>query len=75
MIEKTELEPRKRLAEKTDLRPAASFFAGFASLSVIFLILGVSPFGGKSVLMSDLSAQYAPYLVTMRNKILPGTQQ
>lgn len=72
MIEKTELEPKKRLSKKTGLRPVAAFFAVFASLSVVFLILGVSPFGGRSVLMSDLSAQYAPYLVTMRNKLLHG---
>ena len=72
MIEKTALESKKRLTKKPDIRPLSAFFAVFASLAVIFLILGVSPFGERSVLMSDLSAQYAPYLVTMRNKILHG---
>ena len=47
-----------------------TFFSVMASLCVIFFYTGVSPFGSKSVLMSDLSAQYAPYLSIFRDKIL-----
>ncbi len=73
MIEKNALERRERKLGKRDIRPLAAFISVFASLCAIFLLTGVSPFGSKSVLMSDLSAQYAPFMVTMRNKILHGS--
>ena len=73
MIEKNALDKRTRQQKTHDLRPLIAFISVFASLCAILFMTGVSPFGSRSVLMSDLSAQYAPYLVTMRNKILHGT--
>ena len=73
MIEKNELDKPKRSRAKRDLRPLIAFASVFISLIAIFFSTGVSPFGARSVLVSDLSAQYAPYLVTMRNKLLTGT--
>ena len=73
MIEKSFLEKEKKSAGRTrDMRPVLSFFAVMAALVVIFFMTGVSPFGPRSVLVSDLSAQYAPYLATLRNKLLSG---
>lgn len=73
MIEKNALERRERQLKRRDLRPLIAFVSVFASLCAILFLTGVSPFGSKSVLMSDLSAQYAPFIVTMRNKILHGS--
>ena len=73
MIEKNALERRKRQQKTRNLRPLIAFISVFASHCAILFMTGVSPFGSGSVLMSDLSAQYAPYLVTMRNKLLHGS--
>ena len=72
MIEKNSLETKKRTTKARDLRPLFSFVAVFFSLIVVMFTVGVSPFGDHSVLMSDLSAQYAPYLATLRNKLMSG---
>ncbi len=72
MIEKNSLETKNGKTKTWDLRPVFSFAAVFFSLIVILFTVGVSPFGENSVLVSDLSAQYAPYLVTFRNKLLSG---
>ena len=73
MIEKNTLDTPKRGRKKLDLRPLIAFVSVFISLIAIFFSTGVSPFGARSVLVSDLSAQYAPYLVTMRNKIFSAS--
>ena len=72
MIEKNTLESAKRLKKERNFRPLMAFFSVFAALAAILLLTGVAPFGPRSVMVSDLSAQYAPYLITMRNKILHG---
>ena len=72
MIEKNSLETKKRTTKARDLRPLFSFVAVFFSLVVVMFTVGVSPFGDHSVLVSDLSAQYAPYLATLRNKLVSG---
>ncbi|MBR5974885.1 MAG: YfhO family protein [Clostridiales bacterium] len=73
MIEKAFLEKEKRGSGRArDLRPGLSFLSVMASLVVIFFMTGVAPFGSRSVLVSDLSAQYAPYLATLRSKLLAG---
>ena len=73
MIEKNTLEGKKSVSRKLNLHPLIAFLAVMASLCAIFFVTGISPFGGKSTFVSDLSAQYAPYLVTYRNKILSGS--
>ena len=72
MIEKNSLETKNRKTKTRDLRPLFSFFAVCFSLVVVMFTVGVSPFGNNSVLVSDLSAQYAPYLATLRNKLMSG---
>lgn len=73
MIEKSVLENKKnRNRQGPDVRPVFSFIAVIAALVVMFAMTGVSPFGPRSVLVSDLSAQYAPYLATLRSKFLSG---
>lgn len=72
MIEKTSLDNRTRKMKKRNLRPALTFVWTLLSLVMIYFVNDIAPFGQKSILMSDLSAQYAPYLVTLRSKILSG---
>ncbi|MBR3058185.1 MAG: YfhO family protein [Clostridiales bacterium] len=73
MIERDAIETSRE--RKWNTRPLISFFATMAFLFMIFFFSGISPFSGtsgKSVLISDLSAQYAPFLVSLRNSILHG---
>ena len=72
MIEKNSLETKNKKTKKRDIRPLFSFVAVFFSLIVVMFTVGVSPFGNNSVLVSDLAAQYAPYLATLRNKLMSG---
>ncbi len=73
MIERDAIESSKKI--KWNTRPLISFFATMAFLVMIFFFSGISPFkgtGGKSVLISDLGAQYAPFMVAFRNSLLNG---
>ncbi len=70
MIEKTTLESSSR--KKRNLLPLITFFLMMAAMALIFFTNGISPFGKKSILVSDLGAQYAPFLVTFRNILTGG---
>ena len=70
MIEKNTLESSS--SKKRNLKPLISFFLMMAAMAVIFFANGISPFGRNSLLVSDLSAQYAPLLVTFRNMVFGG---
>lgn len=70
MIEKKTLESSS--SRKRNFRPLISFFLMMAAMALIFFTTGISPFGRKSVLISDLSAQYAPLLVQFRNMLAGG---
>lgn len=69
MIEKTSLEKSKK---SYDLRPVASFFLTALMLIIVFLIGQISPFGSRSIMTSDLAAQYGPYLIGYRQALLSG---
>ena len=67
---------RKTVAAKTpqtgtkaDLRPLYAFLAAFALYLFSMLIYKKYPLGNDAILISDLKAQYAPFLALMRNKI------
>ncbi|SCW36467.1 Uncharacterized membrane protein YfhO [Ruminococcaceae bacterium YRB3002] len=49
-----------------------SFIFPFLTIVTAFAILGCYPFGNRTMLTVDLYHQYAPYLVTLRDKILSG---
>ena len=53
-----------------DIRPLVTL--GIAAVLYVFmaLICGKSPFGSYSFLLSDLKAQYAPFLALLRSKLL-----
>ena len=56
------------------LNPSAllSFLLTGALLTLLYVIIGFYPFGTNSVIISDLSVQYAPDLVAYKNQILSG---
>jgi len=64
-------------AIRTPKSPAAllAFLCTTLLLTVLFVILGVYPFGAYSVIVSDLGAQYAPNLVAYKNQLLTGGLQ
>ncbi|MBO4927890.1 MAG: YfhO family protein [Clostridiales bacterium] len=78
MIEKTTISTPKKNGkrlfsrQKSDFRPVISFFVSMALLILVFFFTGISPFGDRSILCYDLAAQYAPFLVTMRNMLSRG---
>lgn len=69
MIEKSSLEKRSRTI---DFRPLIAFFVTFVAACLMFANVGVTPFGSKNILTSDLAAQYGPYLIGLRNALKSG---
>ncbi len=72
MIERKSLDDKNRSARKLHSAPVISFFFTAASLLVLFAVLGLSPFGSQSILVSDLAAQFAPDLVAFKHQLLSG---
>lgn len=70
MIEKNTLE--KTSKRNRNYRPLAAFFVTLFAFALIFLINMITPFGDRSILTSDLSAQYGPYLIGYKNAIKSG---
>ena len=77
MIEKKTLQNSAPLARKKFSLPSPvlSLFLTAFLLVTLFAIYGFYPFGKFSVLMSDLSAQYAPNLIAYKNQLLQGNLQ
>lgn len=69
MIEKTSLEKKSR---ELDIRPLIAFFVTLLAACLMFVNVGVTPFGTKNIMTSDLAAQYGPYLVGLRNALKRG---
>lgn len=69
MIEKTSLEKSSR---KVDIRPLVAFFVTLVAAVLMFTNVGVTPFGNRNILTSDLAAQYGPYLIGLRNALKSG---
>ena len=65
MIEKQSLQVKQK--KSFDVLPLISFAAMALLMVVIFAVTGITPFGSKSWLISDLAAQYAPALASYRD--------
>ena len=65
-----DLKPALRSAKKADLRPLAAFFLAFALYCFTAVICNKYPTGQYSFILSDLKAQYAPFLALNRARIL-----
>ena len=62
--------PALKTGKKTDLRPLYAFLAAFVLYLFAMVIYRKYPLGSDAVLISDLKAQYAPFLALLRSKIL-----
>jgi uncharacterized membrane protein YfhO len=49
-----------------------SFLLTGVFLTLLYMIIGFYPFGENSVIISDLSVQYAPDLIAYKNQLLSG---
>ena len=49
-----------------------AFFAPIVILLITYAIFGISPFGDKSVLISDLRGQYVSYYLNFRDALWGG---
>ena len=56
-----------------NIKPLLAFLLAAVCYAFLLLMSRVSPFGENSVLISDLEAQYAPFLFMYRNMILNAT--
>ena len=66
---KTGPKPALAKKEKPDLRPLIAFFITLALYALGLVIYKKYPLGENSILLSDLKAQYAPFLALMKNKV------
>lgn len=69
MIEKDTLRTRSAFSGFNGA-PLISMISTLLSLSLFFLITRIAPFGPKSILISDLAAQYAPFLIGYKEHLL-----
>ncbi|MBQ1744769.1 MAG: YfhO family protein, partial [Clostridiales bacterium] len=53
-----------------DRRPLTAFLAALAMYIFLGIVCRKYPFGDYSILISDLEAQYAPFLALYRGKLL-----
>ena len=72
MIEKKTLEKKAGNHKQIDCRPLLAFFLTMLAMVTVFSINMIIPFGGRSVLTSDLAAQYGPYLIGLKQQLLSG---
>ena len=71
---KTTVKPSLKTAGTTnrgrrDLRPLFAFLAAFVLYLISLIVFQKYPLGDDAVLLSDLDAQYAPFLALLKNKI------
>ena len=66
---KTGPKPVLAKKEKPDLRPLIAFLFTLALYALGMVIYKKYPLGENSILLSDLKAQYAPFLALMKNKV------
>ena len=59
-----------KTGSKSDLRPFFAFFASLALYAFVMILFKKYPLGDDAFLISDLKAQYAPFLALMRSKIV-----
>ena len=52
--------------------PFYSFLFSLTIILFVYILRGITPFGGESLLRNDLYHQYAPFLAEYRNRILHG---
>jgi len=72
---KSKNTPKLKDLSVSHFRPAIAFFATFALYIFLSVVCQKYPFGDYSTSISDLSAQYAPFLAMFRNRmdIAPGS--
>jgi len=74
MQELSSLNDRKAktgISSRFDPRPLIAFFSVFVFYVILSLICQKYPFGEFSTSVSDLDAQYAPFLALFRNRLTP----
>ncbi|MBN1892408.1 MAG: YfhO family protein [Clostridiales bacterium] len=71
MIEKNTLKTRSSFSA-FNIAPYLSALSTLAMLTIVFLFMGIAPFGSNTILVSDLSIQYAPFLLGYKEHILSG---
>ncbi|MBR3247388.1 MAG: YfhO family protein [Clostridiales bacterium] len=62
-------KPSLKNNNKTDLHPLYAFLSTLVLFILVLVVFKKYPFGDDSFLLSDLEAQYAPFLALMRSKI------
>lgn len=67
-----DMVPGRPLRTKKQPAVLMSFFITAMLLTALYAVLGFYPFGGNSVILSDLGAQYAPDLIAYKNQFLSG---
>lgn len=68
-IEKKSQKPALAKRDKMDSRPLITFFVTIVFFLVSMVVFKKYPLGENSVLLSDLKAQYAPFLALLKSKI------
>ena len=68
-IEKTSQKPALAKRGKLDKRPLIAFFITLGLFLCSMVVFKKYPLGENSVLLSDLKAQYAPFLALLKSKI------
>lgn len=70
---KTAVKPKLKASgvksNSKDLRPLFAFLAAFGLYLLAMVVYQKYPLGNDGVLVSDLEAQYAPFLALLKNKI------
>ena len=66
---KESFTPALKKSGKTDLRPVYAFLATLLLYFLAMILYKRYPLGDRSLLISDLKAQYAPFLALLRSKI------
>ena len=67
--------PQKRLKALQNCPfffPASSFLITFCALTIVFALIGITPFGDRSFLVSDMYSQYSAFLSHFRRTFSEG---
>ena len=67
--------PQKRLTALQSspfFFPASAFLITFCALTIVFALIGITPFGDRSFLVSDMYSQYSAFLSHFRRTFSEG---
>lgn len=68
-VENKSPKPALAKRDKLDKRPLITFFVTLIFFLCSMVVFKKYPLGDRSVLLSDLKAQYAPFLALLKSKI------